>query len=74
MQNQGLQYLSELIKASINDNFGSIPDVGVAAYLRVLSLAINHAERYEGIQRNPFPWYRDTDALRKRRCGRVRPS
>jgi hypothetical protein len=50
-----LQYLSELIKASINDNFGSIPDVGVAAYLRVLSLAINHAERYEGIQRNPFP-------------------
>jgi hypothetical protein len=54
--------LSELIKASINDNFRSIPDVGVAAYLRVLSLAINHAERYEGIQRNPFRWYRDTDA------------
>jgi hypothetical protein len=54
--------LSELIKASINDNFRSIPDVGVAAYLRVLSLAINHAERYEGIHRNPFRWYRDTDA------------
>jgi hypothetical protein len=54
--------LTELIKASINDNFRSIPDVGVAAYLRVLSLAINHAERYEGIQRNPFRWYRDTDA------------
>lgn len=51
-----------MIKASINDNFRSIPDVGVAAYLRVLSLAINHAERYEGIQRNPFRWYRDTDA------------
>jgi hypothetical protein len=54
--------LTELIKASINDNFRSIPDIGVAAYLRVLSLAINHAERYEGIQRNPFRWYRDTDA------------
>jgi len=54
--------LSELIKASINDKFRSIPDIGVAAYLRVLSLAINHAERYEGIQRNPFRWYRDADA------------
>ena len=54
--------LSELIKASINDNFRSIPDVGVAAYFRVLSMAINHAETYEGIQRNPFRWYRDTQA------------
>jgi len=64
--------LSALIKASINDNFRSIPDIGVAAYLRVLSLAINHAERYEGIQRNPFRWYKDThagyylDALREK--------
>ena len=54
--------LSELIKASINDNFRSIPDVGVAAYLRLLSLAINHSDNYEGIQRNPFRWYKDTQA------------
>ena len=56
------QALSELIKASINANFRSSPDVGVAAYFRVLSMAINHAERYEGIQRNPFRSYRDTQA------------
>ncbi len=54
--------LSELIKASINDNFRSIPDVGVAAYLRLLSLAINHSDSYQGIQRNPFRWYKDTQA------------
>ena len=38
--------LIELITASMADKFRSIPDVGTAAYLRVLELAIDHAARY----------------------------
>jgi len=67
------EVLTELIKASMNDNFRNIPDVGVAAYLRVLGLAVSHSERYEGIQRNPFRWYRDTDAGHYLDCLRDKP-
>jgi hypothetical protein len=54
--------LTELITASMGDKFRSIPDVGVASYLRVLELAIDHAARYEGVHTSGFRWYRDTDA------------
>ena len=54
--------LTALIKASLMDNFRYIPLVGVPAYLHLLSRAIHHSDGYEGIQRNPFRWYRDTDA------------
>ncbi|GAB2588590.1 hypothetical protein [Microlunatus antarcticus] len=54
--------LDELITASMKDKFRSIPDVGVASYLRVLELAIDHAARYEGVHTSGFRWYRDTDA------------
>ena len=54
--------LTELITASMTEKFRSIPDVGVAAYLRVLELAIDHAARYEGVHTSGFRWYRDTDA------------
>lgn len=54
--------LTELITASMTDKFRSIPDVGTAAYLRVLELAIDHAARYEGVHTSGFRWYRDTDA------------
>jgi hypothetical protein len=54
--------LTELIGSSVNEKFRSIPDVGVAAYLRVLGLAIDHAARYEGVHTSGFRWYRDTDA------------
>jgi hypothetical protein len=54
--------LIELITASVDDKFRSIPDVGTAAYLRVLELAVDHAARYEGVHTSGFRWYRDTDA------------
>ena len=54
--------LTELIGASMSEKFRSIPDVGVAAYLRVLGLAVDHAARYEGVHTSGFRWYRDTDA------------
>lgn len=54
--------LTYLITASMNDKFRSIPDVGTAVYLQVLELAVDHADRYEGVQTNGFRWYRDTDA------------
>jgi hypothetical protein len=54
--------LTALIKASLMDNFRNIPYVGVPTYLQLLSSAIRHSDGYEGIQRNPFRWYRDTNA------------
>ncbi|MGI3782649.1 MAG: hypothetical protein ACRYG2_17950, partial [Janthinobacterium lividum] len=54
--------LTELINPSVNDKFRSVPDVGVASYLRVLELAVDHAARYEGVHTSGFRWYRDTDA------------
>ena len=54
--------LGALLKASLADNFRSIPMVGVPAYLRLLSLAINHADTYEGTHRNTFRWYADRKA------------
>ena len=54
--------LTALIKASLSDNFRNIPYIGVPTYLHLLSLAINHSDAYEGIQRNPFRWYKERDA------------
>ena len=54
--------LTALIKASLMDNFRNIPYVGVPTYLQLLSPAIRHSDGYEGIQRNPFRWYRDRNA------------
>jgi hypothetical protein len=56
------EVLSALIKASLADNFRNIPYVGVPTYLRLLGIAVSHAESYEGIHRFPFRWYADTQA------------
>jgi hypothetical protein len=53
--------LTSLIKASMSENFRNIPLVGVPAYLNFLKRAIEHSDRYEGIQRKPFSWFKDTD-------------
>jgi len=52
--------LSRLIKASISDNFRTIPLVGVPAYLDFLRSAIAHSESWEGIQRKSLSWFRDS--------------
>jgi hypothetical protein len=57
-----LQYLSELIKASIKTTSEVFRMSASRCIYACSALPINHAERYEGLQRNPFPWYRDTDA------------
>ncbi len=54
--------LTALIKASLSDNFRNIPYIGVPTYLHLLGLAIDRSDAYEGIQRNPFRWYKETDA------------
>ena len=51
--------LSQLIKASISDNFKNVPFVGVPAYLNFLRRAIVHSDGYEGIQRKPLRWFKD---------------
>jgi hypothetical protein len=53
--------LSQLVKASISDNFRNIPKVGVPAYFNFLRSAIAHSDRYEGVHRKPLSWFRDTD-------------
>lgn len=53
--------LSQLVKASISENFRNIPLVGVPSYFNFLRSAITHAEGYEGIQRKPLSWFRDTN-------------
>jgi hypothetical protein len=54
--------LTALIKASMSENFRNIPLVGVPRYLDLLGRAIDHSDRYEGIQRKPFRWYKETGA------------
>lgn len=54
--------LTELVTASMSDELRSIPEVGTAACLRVLELAVDHAARYEGVHSSGFRWCRDTDA------------
>jgi hypothetical protein len=55
--------LSQLIKASISDNFKSVPFVGVPSYLNFLRRAIVHSDGYEGIQRKPLRWFKDTRGM-----------
>jgi hypothetical protein len=54
--------LTSLIKASMADNFKVIPFVGVSSYLEFLKKAIDHSDGYEGIQRKPLSWYKETGA------------
>jgi len=66
------EVLTHLIKASMSDNFKNIPYVGVPSYLDFLKKAIEHSSGYQGVQRKPLSWYKDTGAgaylsdLRKR--------
>ncbi len=46
----------------MSENFRNIPLVGVSAYLEFLKKAIEHSDRYEGIQRKPLSWYKQTGA------------
>jgi hypothetical protein len=54
--------LTSLIAASMRDNFRNVPYVGVGEYLRFLSKAIEHSGGFQGIQRKPLRWFRDTPA------------
>jgi hypothetical protein len=52
--------LSQLIKASVSDNYRRIPLVGVPDYFNFLKRAIAHSDGYEGIQRKPLTWFKET--------------
>ena len=54
--------LTSLIRASMSENFRNIPLIGIPAYLGFLQKAIEHSDGYEGIQRNPLSWYKQTGA------------
>lgn len=54
--------LTSLIRASMSENFRNIPLVGVPSYLSFLEKAIEHSDGYEGIQRQPLSWYKDSGA------------
>jgi len=56
------EVLTALIKASLWDSFRSIPYVGVPAYLKLLGLAISHADAYEGTHRTTLRWFFESDA------------
>jgi hypothetical protein len=67
------EVLTSLLKASMSDHLKNIPFVGVGDYLSFLRTAIEHSNGYQGIQRRPLRWFRETDAefylehLRERR-------
>jgi hypothetical protein len=52
--------LSRLVKASISENFRNIPLVGVPAYLEFLRCAVAHSDGWEGVQRKPLSWFKDS--------------
>jgi uncharacterized membrane protein YeaQ/YmgE (transglycosylase-associated protein family) len=54
--------LHSLISASVSQNFQFIPYVEVGHYRDQLDLAVDHADRFEGIQRKPVSWFRTTGA------------
>jgi hypothetical protein len=54
--------LSSLLRASMSDNFRNIPLVGTSAYLDFLRKAVEHSDGYEGIQRKPLSWFKETGA------------
>ena len=56
------QALTAMIQSSLSDSFRSIPYVGVPAYLRMLGLAISHADAYEGTHRTTFRWFFEREA------------
>jgi hypothetical protein len=56
------EVLSELIGASMRDNFRNVPYVGVGEYLQFLGKAIEHSNGYQGIQRQPLGWFKDSAA------------
>jgi len=54
------EVLSVLITKSMTDNFRNIPYVAMATYLKILEIAIKHSDTFEGVQRHPMRWYRDS--------------
>jgi hypothetical protein len=62
--------LHSLISASVSKNFQCIPYVEVGQYLDHLDLAVDHADRFDGIQRKPVSWFKATGA--ERYLGRLR--
>ena len=56
--------ISQLVNESISENFRNIPLIGTSSYLAFLKSAIVHSDGYEGIQRKPLSWFRDTDGDR----------
>lgn len=51
-----------LVSASVSENLRCIPYVEVGRYRAFLDLAVDHADRFEGIQRKPVSWFRTTGA------------
>jgi hypothetical protein len=56
------EVLTELIGASMRDNFRNVPYVGAGEYLRFLGKAIEHSNGFQGIQRQPLSWFRNSSA------------
>jgi hypothetical protein len=54
--------LTALLKASMSDNLRNIPFVGVGDYLTFLRMAVEHSNGYQGVQRMPLRWYRESGA------------
>ncbi len=54
--------LSSLIKTSMSKNFRNIPLVGISSYLDSLRKAVEHSDGYEGVQRKPLSWFKETGA------------
>jgi hypothetical protein len=54
--------LDALVSASVSENLRCIPYVEVGHYRAFLDLAVDHADRFEGVQRKPVSWFRATGA------------
>lgn len=46
----------------MSGNFRNIPLVGISSYLDFLRKAVEHSDGYEGVQRKPLSWFKETGA------------
>lgn len=54
--------LTSLIRASMSENFRNIPLVATSSYLEFLRKAVEHSDGFEGVQRKPLSWFKETGA------------
>jgi hypothetical protein len=56
--------LTDLVEKSMHQNFRNVPYVNEAEYLTFLTRAVEHSNRFQGIQRRALSWFQENSAKR----------